>query len=146
MDNPRVIELPKSGPLRWIGIGLVFVIAICCVVVSMLPFALDDTFYLKKSIHLRQTGVIVPGTVSAVESNADEDEFIIGVPDSVSYRLTVEYTVNDKTYTVRNQKFMNGYEVGDSINVIYDPADPTISQVDIFSERWFDPIMEMMPF
>jgi hypothetical protein len=73
-DNPRVIELPKSGPLRWLGIGLVFVITICCVAVSILPFALDDTFYLRTSIHLSQRGVIVPGTVSEVESNVNKDE------------------------------------------------------------------------
>jgi Protein of unknown function (DUF3592) len=144
-DNPRVIELPKSGPIRWLGFALVFVVTICCVGVSILPFALDDTQYFRKSIHLRQTGVIVPGTVSEVESNVDKEEFIVGVPDSVSYRLTVEYTVDGQTYTVRNQKFVNGYDVGDTINVIYDPADPTISQVDIFSERWFDPIMELIP-
>jgi hypothetical protein len=57
----------------------------------------------------------------------------------------VEYTVDGQTYTVRNQKFVNGYDVGDPIDVIYDPANPTISQVDIFSERWFDPIMELIP-
>jgi hypothetical protein len=138
-----VIELPKNGPLRWIGIGLVFVIAICCVVVSMLPFALDDTFYLKKSIHLRQTGVIIPGTVSAVQASDTNPND----PGDITYfRLTVEYTVDGKTYSVRNQEFISGYGVGDSIDVIYDPADPATAQVDIFSERWFDPIMEMSPF
>ena len=143
MDNPRVIELPKNGPPRWIGLALVFVIAVCCIVVSMLPFALDDTFYLKTSVHLSQTGVIIPGTVSAVQASDTNPND----PGDITtyYRLTVEYTVDGKTYSVRNQKFIGGYGVGDSINVIYDPNDPTIAQVDIFSERWFDPIIEMSP-
>jgi len=66
--------------------------------------------------------------------------------DFVSYRLTVEYTVDGQTYTVRNQRYVDGYGVGDPVEVIYDPADPSISQVDFFQERWFDPLVEMLPF
>jgi hypothetical protein len=112
----------------------------------MLPFALDDAQYFSRSLHLRKEGVVVQGTVSEVESNEDKDAFIIGIPDPISYRLTVEYIVDGQTYTVRNQKFVNGYYVGDAVDVIYDPADPTISQVDFFDERWFDPFLELLPF
>jgi len=143
MENPRVIQLPKSGLIRWLAISLVVILGICCTVVFMLPLALKDAQYLNTSIHLSQTGVIMPGTVSAVEAS-DTNPNDPG--DVTYYRLTVEYTVDGKTYSIRNQQFISGYGVGDSIDVIYDPADPSIAQVNIFFERWVDPIGELSPF
>jgi hypothetical protein len=145
LDNKRVIELPKSGPVRWLVLILIFFVGACCVVVFMLPFALDDAQYLNKSIQLGRDGIVVQGIVSEIEASEDEDAVIVGIPDTY-YRLTVEYVVDGQTYTVRNQKFIKGYGVGDTVDVIYDPADPTVSQVDFFDERWLDPFLELLPF
>ncbi|MCE9647255.1 MAG: DUF3592 domain-containing protein [Chloroflexi bacterium] len=142
-NNPRVIVLPKSGPIRWLAFLLIFVCLSCSLVVFMLPLALDDSLYLNKSLHLRKVGVIVPGTVTEAEPSDTNDN---DPSDVTYYRLTVEYSVDGRTYSVRNQKFIGGYGMGDSINVIYDPNDPSISQVDLFSERWFDPLIELIPF
>lgn len=142
MENQRVVEVPQGGLIRWLVISMVVVFALCCLVVFMLPFALDDAQYLSKSIRLSGQGVITTGVVSEVEesdtnSSGNEQTF---------YRLTVEYTVDGQTYSIRNQKFISNYYTGDTIEVIYDPADPSIAQVNIFSERWIDPIIEMIPF
>lgn len=142
MDNQRVVELPKSGLIRWLVIAGVLILAACCLVVFMLPFALDDAQYLSRSIHLSRQGVIVPGVVTEVEESDTNDSG----NEQTFYRLTVEYTVDGVTYSVRNQEFISNYYVGDTIDVIYDPADPATAQVDIFSERWIDPILEMIPF
>jgi hypothetical protein len=142
MNNPGVVEVPKGGLVRWLVITGVCMLALCCVVGFMLPFALDDAQYLSKSIHLSRNGVTVPGVVAEVEESDTNDSG----NEQTFYRLTVEYTVNGTTYSVRNQEFISNYYVGDTIDVIYDPADPANAQVDIFSERWLDPILEMLPF
>ena len=146
MNNQRVIELPKSGLIRWLVLGLVAIVGVCCVVVFMLPFALGDAQYLNKSIQLSRTGVTMTGAVSEVEESKSSP--VYGTQGrEVSYRYTVEYTVGGQTYSVRNQKFTNIlYKVGDPLEVIYDPADPATAQVNFFSERWVDPILAMIPF
>jgi hypothetical protein len=142
MENQRVIELPKSGLIRGLVLTGVFILAACCLVVFMLPLALDDAQYLNTSIHLSRSGVIVPGTVTELEASYDNPN----TSDQVSYILTVEYVVDGQTYSVRNQDYINGYGKGDTIDVIYDPEDPSIAQVNLFWERWISPIIEMIPF
>ncbi len=43
-----------------------------------------------------------------------------------TYEVTVEYTVDGKTYTSVMGDYENGYEVGKEIDILYDPQDPNV--------------------
>ncbi|MGX8705458.1 MAG: DUF3592 domain-containing protein [bacterium] len=42
------------------------------------------------------------------------------------YKTTVEYTVDDTTYSQLLDSYSIGYAVGKTIEVLYDPKDPTV--------------------
>jgi hypothetical protein len=102
-------------------------------------FARDSLEILQTSWHLRSNGVLTTGTIIDLEE-------VPGVrPDSsATYRLIVAYEVDGTTYAVKSLKPypVPEYNRGDSIQVIYDPDNPEISQVDIFYERWIFPFFE----
>jgi hypothetical protein len=59
------------------------------------------------------------------------------------YSPVVEFTVNGQTFTFEGDNASDppAYEVGEVVNVIYHPSDPSTAQIDKWSERWLFPII-----
>ena len=45
---------------------------------------------------------------------------------TTTYEVTVDYTINGKSYTSVMGDYENGYEVGKEIDILYDPQDPNV--------------------
>ena len=126
---------------------LVAFFALLCCCLSMIPvwalFSHDSLDVLQTSWHLRSNGKLTTGTIT------DLEEIPGGKPGYMAtYKLIVEFEVDGNTYTVKSYSSYRvpDYNLGDPVQVIYDPKDPEIAQVDIFSERWLDPLLKSLPF
>jgi hypothetical protein len=106
-------------------------------------FSHDSLGTLQTSWYLRSNGELTTGKITDLEE-------VPGVkPNSIaSYRLIVEFDAGGITYTVKSHSSYHvpDYNLGDPVQVIYDPNDPETAQVDIFSERWLDPLLKSLPF
>ena len=140
---------PKDGqaPARRFGGFVAFFVILCgclCLIALWLLYSSNNLKTLKTSWYLQTHGEVTRGIIAHMEEESGTK------PGSGPvYRLVVEYDVDGKTYTVRSYYAygnLAAYEVGDSIDVIYDPDDPGNAQVDIFNERWLDPILSTLPF
>ena len=84
---------------------------------------------------LETTGIVVPGIVIGLdESNTD---------GSSTYSPVVEFTANGQTYTFESDNASSppAYQIGETVNVRYDPADPNTAQIDKLTERWLMPVL-----
>jgi hypothetical protein len=54
----------------------------------------------------------------------------------------VDFKVNEQVYTFEgdNASYPPAYQVGEQVNVRYDPLNPNTAQIDSFFERWIFPI------
>lgn len=98
-------------------------------------FCLWGVYAAVVAYQLETTGVVTPGIVIGLdESNTN---------GSSAYSPIVEFTANGQTYTFEsgNASSPPAYQVGETVNVRYDPADPNIAQIDKYSERWLMPII-----
>lgn len=114
-------------------------LAIGCITIAanlfFAAFCLWGVFAASTAYRLETTGVVTQGVVIGLdESNSD---------GSVTYSPIVEFTVNGQTYSFDsgNSSSPPEYEIGESVNVRYDPADPHTAQIDKYSERWLMPIL-----
>lgn len=55
----------------------------------------------------------------------------------------IDFSVNGQVYTFEgdNASYPPAYEVGEQVNVRYDPTNPNTVQIDSFFERWIFPII-----
>lgn len=84
---------------------------------------------------LETTGVVTTGVVTGLDESTTDG--------STTYSPIVEFTVNEQTYTFEsgNASSPPAYEVGETVNVRYDPADPNTAQIDKLTERWLMPVL-----
>lgn len=145
MDN---IQLQATKGQVWatrFGYLVAFFATLCCCL-SMIPiwvlFSHDSLEILRTSWYLRSNGELTTGTITDLEEVAHKQN------SSASYRLIVEFDVDGKIYTVKSYSpyYVPDYNLGDSVQVIYDPNDPETAQVDIFNERWLFPLLKSLPF
>ena len=84
---------------------------------------------------LQTHGITASGTVVQLEEVTDSD--------GTGYRPLIEFKVNDQTYIFKGIYASNPprYNVGDQVNIRYDPANPGVAQIDSYFERWLIPAM-----
>jgi len=100
-----------------------------------MAFCLWGVYAASTAYKLETTGVVTEGIVTGLdESNTD---------GSSTYSPIVEFTVNGQTYTFEsgNASSPPAYQVGETVNVRYDPADPNTAQIDKLTERWLMPVL-----
>ena len=147
MDNIQIQAAKGQVWATRFGYLVAFFALLCCCL-SLIPvwalFSHDSLEILQTSWHLRSVGKLTTGTITDLEAFTDDSpNFPVR-----TYKLIVEFDVDGKTYTVKSYStyYVPGdYNLGDPIQVIYDPNDPEIAQVDIFSERWLDPLLKSLP-
>jgi hypothetical protein len=90
------------------------------------------------SWRLEQEGVTTTGTVIELESS-DSSEGGCCV-----YSPVIEFTANnDQTYTFEGDTASDppAYDVGEQVDVLYDPNDPETAQINKWTERWLFPMI-----
>jgi len=86
---------------------------------------------------LQNEGTTTTGTVVRLEeSNSSEGGCCV-------YSPVVEFDANGQTHSFESDNASDppAYEVGEVVNVIYDPSDPNTAQINKWSERWLFPII-----
>ena len=86
---------------------------------------------------LQTNGVTTPGTVVRLNEQSDAEG------GCCTYVPVVDFYVNDQVYTFEgdNASYPPAYEVGEQVNVIYDPTNPNTAQIDSLFERWAFPVI-----
>ena len=86
---------------------------------------------------LQTNGVTTTGTVVRLNEQSDADG------GCCTYVPVVDFKVNDQTYSFEgdNASYPPAYEVGEQVNVSYDPTDPNTAQIDSTFERWAFPVI-----
>jgi hypothetical protein len=89
------------------------------------------------SWQLQTNGVITPGTVVRLNEQSD------GEGGCCTYVPVIDFFVNDQIYTFEGDNASDppAYDVGEQVNVRYDPTNPNTAQIDSFFERWIFPII-----
>ena len=139
----------KDGQAPARRIGAIIAILITCIGCACLMgvwylFARQGVNTLVHSISLAGNGATTTGTVTDVE------EFTGGKASfpSTSYKLTVSFDVDGKTYSIKSNAYyqpMGKSWVGESMPIIYDLDNPSIALIDTFQERWLEPITNSAP-
>jgi hypothetical protein len=114
-------------------IGCTMVLTNLC----FLAFCLWGVYAGYNSWSLGRDGQTATGTVIKLAESSD------GEGGCCVYSPVVEFQANGQTYTFESDNASNppAYEVGESVSVIYNPADPATAQIDKWSERWLMPII-----
>ena len=89
------------------------------------------------SWRLQNEGLTTTGTVVRLEeSNSSEGGCCV-------YSPVIEFSANGQTHSFEggNASDPPAYEVGEVVNVIYDPSDPGTAQINKWTERWLFPIL-----
>jgi hypothetical protein len=111
----------------WIIFGNLFLAAFC----------LWGMYAAYTSWTLQNEGITTTGTVVRLEeSDSSEGGCCV-------YSPVVEFSVNGLIYSFESDNASDppAYQVGEVVNVIYDPSDPSTAQIDKWSERWLFPII-----
>jgi hypothetical protein len=100
-------------------------------------FCLWGIYAASISWQLQTRGETTSGTVVRLEeSDSSEGGCCV-------YSPVVEFDVNGQTYSFEgdNASSPSDYEVGEVLDVRYNPLDPSTAQIDSFYERWAFPII-----
>jgi hypothetical protein len=86
---------------------------------------------------LDNEGETTTGTVVSLDESSDSEG------GCCVYSPVIEFEANDQTYTFEgdNASYPPAYEVGEQVNVIYDPKDPNTAQINKWMERWLFPLI-----
>jgi hypothetical protein len=112
----------------------------CWIIFSNLflgAFCLWGVYAGYTSWRLQNEGMTTTGTVVRLEeSNSSEGGCCV-------YSPVIEFNANGQTHSFEggNASDPPAYEVGEVVNVIYDPADPGTAQINKWTERWLFPIL-----
>lgn len=100
-------------------------------------FCLWGVYAAYTSWQLQFNGVITPGTVVRLNEQSD------GEGGCCTYVPVIDFTVNNQVYTFEGDNASDppAYEVGEQVNVRYDPTNPNTAQIDSFFERWIFPMI-----
>ena len=89
------------------------------------------------SWRLQNEGLTTTGSVVRLEeSNSSEGGCCV-------YSPVIEFSANGQTHSLEGDNASDppAYQVGEVVNVIYDPADPSTAQINKWTERWLFPII-----
>ena len=111
----------------WIIFGNLFLAAFC----------LWGVYAGYTSWRLQNEGVTTTGTVVRLEESSSAES------GCCVYSPVIEFNVDGQTHSFEggNASDPPAYDVGEVVNVIYDPSDPNTAQIDKWSERWLFPII-----
>ncbi|HUF00182.1 MAG TPA: DUF3592 domain-containing protein [Anaerolineales bacterium] len=86
---------------------------------------------------LQTHGVTTPGTVVRLNEQSDAES------GCCTYVPVIDFKVNDQIYTFEgdNASYPPAYEVGEQVDVRYDPTNPNTAQIDSYFERWIFPVI-----
>lgn len=112
----------------------------CMTIVANLffmAFCLWGAYAAFTAYKLDTGGQVTTGTVVRLDESSTQEG------GCCVYSPVVEFQINGQTYTFDggNASSPPAYEVGETIPVIYDPADPNTAQINKWSERWLFPII-----
>ena len=100
-------------------------------------FCLWGVYAAYTSWILQNKGIMTTGNVVRLEeSNSSEGGCCV-------YSPVVEFNANGQIYSFEGDTASDppAYDVGEMVNVIYDPSDPDTAQINKWSERWLFPII-----
>ncbi len=84
---------------------------------------------------LETNGAVTEGSVIQMDASTTDG--------STTYSPIIEFQANGQTISFDGNVSSNPpqYQVGDKVNVRYDKNDPSIAQIDKWSERWLMPVI-----
>jgi hypothetical protein len=102
-----------------------------------MAFCLWGVYAAFTAYKLDTDGEVTTGTVIQLEESSTQEG------GCCVYSPVVQFQVNGQTYTFDggNASDPPAYEVGESVSVIYDPADPNTAQINKWTERWLFPFI-----
>lgn len=140
MDNyERAVDKAANTVFKAAGVANRLQIG-CWIIFANLFFAgfcLWGAYAAYTSWQLDQNGETTTGiVVSLAESSSSEGGCCV-------YSPVIEFSANGQTYTFEGDNASDppAYQVGEQVNVIYDPADPDTAQINKWVERWLFPIL-----
>jgi|JI8StandDraft_2_1071088.scaffolds.fasta_scaffold126257_2 hypothetical protein len=140
-ENIPVERKPKkiSYQISIIILALFF----SCLVSFIFLFDVNGTKLLQTTLQLQFNGAVTTGTVSETKEIPNRNPAF----RSSDYQLIVSFEVDGKTYsTIGNTYYSREHDwLGESVEVIYDPADPNIALFNNFNERWMFPLVSALP-
>jgi hypothetical protein len=89
------------------------------------------------SWQLQTNGETTTGTVVDLNESSDPEG------SCCTYSPVIEFTVNGKPYIFTGDNATNppAYQVGEEVEILYDPANPDTAQINKWTERWLMPII-----
>ncbi len=101
-------------------------------------FCLWGVYAAVIAYRLETTGVVTEGVVTRLEESSSSEG------GCCTYSPVVEFVAtNDQTYTFESENASDppAYDIGERVEVLYDPNDPNTAQINKYSERWLMPII-----
>lgn len=123
-----------------VGSGLNKLYIGCSLVVANLffcAFCAWGVYAAYNSWTLEQNGQTTTGIVIDLEESSTNEG------GCCVYSPVIEFQVNGQTYTFEGDNASDppAYRVGETVPVLYDPADPNTAQINKWGERWLMPII-----
>src|SRR5215208_589102 len=102
-----------------------------------MAFCLWGVYAAYTGWQLQTRGVITSGTVVRLSEHSDADN------GCCTYAPVIDFKVSDQIYTFEggNASYPSAYDVGEQVDVRYDPANPNTAQIDSYFERWVFPVI-----
>jgi hypothetical protein len=128
----KVIDVVGKGANR-LYIGCVTIFAN----LFFAAFCLWGAYAASVSWRLQSSGEITTGVVTRLEESKTSEGFCC------VYTPVVEFEAGGRTYSFEddNASDSSDYQIGNQVQVRYDPADPNIAQINTFADRWLFPII-----
>jgi hypothetical protein len=129
-----------AGAIEKVGRGANRVYIGCVTIAANLFFAgfcLWGVYAGYISWQLQSNGETTTGTVVDLKESSHPET------GCCTYSPVIEFTVNGSPYIFSGDNASNppAYEVGETVEVLYDPADPDNAQINKWAERWLMPII-----
>ncbi len=121
---------------RMQSVGTAIGISILCLILIVIGYNMFFTFEYTKST----TGMVVSMyDCMAVSSSSPDPSKPPEVVEMCNYKIT--YKVNNNEYFIITNRRKNSINVGATIKVYYNPADPSDAQIDGEVEKWVGAVM-----
>ena len=100
-------------------------------------FCLWGVYAAYSGWQLQTKGVTTTGTVVRLDERSSGDG------GCCTYVPVVDFRVGDQVYTLEgdNASYPTAYEVGEQVDVRYDPANPNTAQIGSLFARWIFPLV-----
>jgi hypothetical protein len=102
-----------------------------------LAFCLWGAYAAYNSYNLGKNGETTTGIVTKLEESSDSDG------TCCTYSPVIEFRASGQTYTFEsdNASYPPEYEVGQEVNILYNPQKPNNAQINKPLERWLMPVI-----